>query len=169
MAKKHKEKGNRYERKIARLLSEWWTGKSDVLIFWRTHGSGTMGPRVTQEAGDMMAIHKEGETFLKKFSVECKNWSQCNLFDLFTRTKTSVFRTWWNKACKEAQGRIPLLIFKVGRYPDMIALPVDIFPKLGLQPDITINMLNCGITLLNNFTTEEVKRRIKRLRWKSKS
>jgi len=114
--KNPKEKGNKYERKIAKLFSEWLGIKDGV---WRidSGSKATNNPQISKYYhGDLIPIHPDVYWFFDIFSIECKDvkLKTLNLLKLFTiGNKKWPFHELWKQAKREAKQskRIPLLIF----------------------------------------------------------
>lgn len=71
-----KNKGNTFERQVARHLSLWYSnGVSEVVFERRTAGSGG-APRDLSGAsgitGDIFAVKQAGVEFLQDLNIECK-------------------------------------------------------------------------------------------------
>lgn len=113
-------KGKRFERKIAVMLSDW-TG----LPMGRTPMSGAW----TKEPGDIVCL-QTGEGF--PFSVECKHWENWNLDNVFHFT--GHFPAWVAQMAEEAEAKSrkenslywPMLIFTRNRRPIYIMLPEEV-------------------------------------------
>lgn len=109
-----KEKGNRFERYIAKLLSKELFG-SDNLLFWRSASSGALGAvsHVDKLYGDIVSIDARGNKLTDKCVIELKSYKSLDLLTLFS--SSSIFWKWWKQVLKEAEEskRIPVLIFKL--------------------------------------------------------
>lgn len=117
MAKNSKAKGNSYELKTAKLLSEWWGG-----TFSRVPASGGLhwgsDHRV---AGDIIAA--PGLFF--PFVIECKNregWTMEHIM-----LDIGQPREWWSQVVTDARRvkLIPILIFSRNRAKNFIMVPYD--------------------------------------------
>lgn len=109
-----KEKGNRFERYIAKLLSKELFG-SDNLLFWRSASSGAVGTvsHVDKLYGDIVAIDKRGNKLTDKCVIELKSYKSLDFLTLFS--SSSIFWKWWKQVLRGAKesGRVPVLIFKL--------------------------------------------------------
>ena len=87
-----KQKGNTFERKIAKILSLRLTNNKDEYACWRTASSGGMATinnykkskSLKEQSGDIKqviqkGIYKELDNFFDKFFVECKALKQFDL------------------------------------------------------------------------------------------
>lgn len=151
-----KRKGSSFEREVAKLLSAWWSPKKyekGELVFWRTHSSGAVGKKGKREIGDIMAIDPEGEPFTEVFTVECKRSRRFNLFGILT-DEACPLRKWWRQTWNEAaaRGNEPMLIFKLDRYPVMVALKPNTMNKLGIRKYVRISQGdNYSVCLWEDF------------------
>ncbi len=66
-----KAKGGAFERKICKMMSEWWGDKD---AFWRSPGSGARGTvsKAQPFYGDMCSPSSTGNAFISKVVVEMK-------------------------------------------------------------------------------------------------
>lgn len=94
-------KGSVFERKVCRLLSEWWSeGKSDS-CFWRSASSGAMakvrsrkGKRTFGQYGDIQATDPSAQPFLDNMTVELKRgYSQWSVLDVLDKTERNSLQT----------------------------------------------------------------------------
>lgn len=72
-------KGSKFERKICKVLSKWWTGGERDDVFWRSSQSGGRATRRAKKGkktygsyGDIAAVDPIGEPLLKLFTIELK-------------------------------------------------------------------------------------------------
>lgn len=129
MPSKSKNKGNGFEREVAKILGEWW-GEP----FQRTPNSGALrwnGNFWT--FGDLLPP----ESF--PCVIECKFYKKSNLNILLTGTpQPGNMLGWWaqciedvDRAEKELGKKlIPILITKANFQPRLICLPRTVFRKL---------------------------------------
>jgi len=108
-----KAKGNKYERDVARFLTRWITGKDNPLLFWRSTSSGafwTTSRCAEGQAGDISAVHVDGQWFIDQYTIECKSVAPIK-FDL---GHTGDLEKFWGQAINQARGidREPLLFLK---------------------------------------------------------
>ena len=105
-----KGKGKEYERRIGKILGEWWQGKP----FRPCPCSGGWD----KLAGDDEHL-ASGDLFIPKdsdfpFSVECKKQQQWSLSDLINpNKKDKPIMNWWEQASADAVSvaKQPLLVF----------------------------------------------------------
>lgn len=97
-----KQKGNTFERKICDQLSEWWSGKKNKRIFWRSASSGGMatqrakkGLKTQGQGSDVTNIHPSGKYLIKLFTIELKRgYNKHTLYDLLDKTKKHKDQEW---------------------------------------------------------------------------
>lgn len=143
--KNPKNKGNSFERLIAKKLSLWWSfGKNDFVI-WRTHSSGAMGSlfnkkniKHSQAIGDLMSIEKCD--LLDYFVFELKFYKEFSFLDMLLSLKKNKLILFWLKIKEEALkiDKIPVLIFKTNFKPIFIIINTDLF-------DNKMNILNISL------------------------
>ena len=78
-----KQKGDNFERLIARQIGEWWEGDKDS--FWRTSGSGSRAHRDDIHPGDIGPVKNLKTLF--PFCIECRNRESWTIDEIF---KSSV-------------------------------------------------------------------------------
>lgn len=130
-----KLKGSGFERKVAKLLTDWWNKGGLEGEFYRTPASG--GLRWVNR-GDTIGDICTPEGF--SCTIECKNTESWKYSELFTKTiartpplikqgknkgKPNSPRTigeFWFQACEEAKraGKIPILIFTKNYQKDLL-------------------------------------------------
>lgn len=104
-------KGSAFERKVCRLLTDWWLGTTgEDVIFWRTAGSGgrattrtRKGKRTTRaHAGDIAAIDPRGEPLTSLITFELKvGYPRANLHALLDKPAGAgqqVYEEWIGQA-----------------------------------------------------------------------
>lgn len=103
-------KGSAFERKVARILSEWITNNKDVVI-WRSHGSGSLLGLSKNLSGDMMAIDTRASNFFDNISVECKHVKDFDFWDIITGRRNGI-NSYWKQCVRDAKKvkKIPVLI-----------------------------------------------------------
>ena len=134
--KNPKRKGSQFERDIARELSWWWDKKSQKnghLIFWRTAASGAASHISQNQYGDITYIDPSGKPLIDLFVIECKRTRRFNLFGIVAGDNSLPIIEWLSKLKTEAvsAGKYGMLIFKLDRYPIMMAIETCISKKLS--------------------------------------
>lgn len=109
-----RNKGANQERKLAKLLSDWWGAK-----VYRTPGSGAWATSHTDgklnSAGDIVC---EDPNF--PFCVESKKVEGWHLEQLLTSPKC-IIRKWWQQTLDETPvDKEPLLIFSRNGLPELM-------------------------------------------------
>ena len=121
-----KNKGNQFEIQICKKLSLYLTSKERDDLFWRSSNSGgrqttrmKKGIETHNQSGDITATHPDGEMFMSVFTVECKNYTNINLFSLITGTEGNTIVGWWKVHLDKSRevNRHPLLIIKQNNKP----------------------------------------------------
>lgn len=98
-------KGSSFERKVAKMFSEWCGHKVN-----RTPLSGGWGNAAAHgTCGDLVVEKKYQKLF--PFTIECKCHEKWCLDDLLHNEKSQIYK-WWNQAKVEARHakKIPLLV-----------------------------------------------------------
>jgi len=115
IAKYNRIKGSNYERRICRLLSEWW-GEP----IYRTPSSGG-----SHWKGDGVAMDPGFP-----FHIECKNRQSWQFEDLF-KVKGELLK-YWEQCEKDAleSSKIPLLIFTKNYRPDFYMMSCEDVVKI---------------------------------------
>lgn len=147
-----KAKGGAFEREVCKRLSLWLSeGKHDDLL-WRSAMSGgratvqfKKGRANRTQAGDISAIAPQGEKLTRLFLIECKFYRSLDLLGLFREDRAGGIASFWSKCKSDAEKatRLPLLIAKQNRFPELVvvdergasrldlASPVAFFPPSG--------------------------------------
>jgi hypothetical protein len=131
-----KQKGNAFERTMAKEISLWLTDGADATQLIRSVSSGgwAHGRRAKEgwrQAGDHAPNGAFGEAFLRAFGTECKDRREAVpcFWRAFTDADVNVFQ-WWRKIteeCFEADPmRVPLLIFTAPHKPVLIGSPASV-------------------------------------------
>ena len=124
-----KNKGSSFERKTAKDLSLWSSYNKDDDVFYRSQSSGarfTSRQKVNltteNQHGDICASNDKGIWFTKIFFIECKHYTELNLWSLITKNKSGNIVKWWDKAVKESKSisKIPILIIKQNNKPTLL-------------------------------------------------
>lgn len=135
-----RQKGNRNEREVARLLQSWWQSREPGCEFIRTPLSGGWGTATTRgsfkASGDLMTTATQFP-----YVVEVKAREGWNVKNIMAGARSPVW-SWWAqtvKAALEQEGGIPMLWFKkrgTGSkpFPWLVMLPLA---SAILKPDVT--------------------------------
>jgi hypothetical protein len=109
LSKKSKDKGNRGENAVARLLGEWWGKLEPRCEFCRTPGSGGWATGTLRSfhnvSGDLTTTAQ-----MFPFTTEIK-WREAWSVERFLFGKTSPVWGWWRQAVNQAleDGHVPML------------------------------------------------------------
>ncbi len=118
MAVNSKAKGDTYERKIAKKLTDW-TG----LKFERVPASGGLHWKSDNRVyGDIVTNDPDFP-----FIIELKNRESWNMDSLINGSKE--VENWWKQVTADAKatGKEPMVIFSRNRQPDYLAMKVSAF------------------------------------------
>ena len=125
-----KSKGSRYEIKLTKMISLWWTDNERDDIFYKSPGSGArftsrrkINLTTTNQDGDMSAYHEDGMQLTNKLSFEFKHYKDLSLHTLITGSSgIDGILKFWIKHDKMASdiNKYPILIAKQNRIPDYI-------------------------------------------------
>jgi hypothetical protein len=142
MGAKQKAKGNRYERRVVKLLIEV-TG----VPFRKVPASGgfnKQGPQKVAEhvfSGDVICDDKNFA-----FSVEAKNQKAFSFTAILKDPKTAKFTEWWEQCVGDAMAidKLPMLVFKPNTQDDFVALDDAGTVRLGLidTPHFRLDVYN---------------------------
>lgn len=143
MAVNSKAKGDTYERRIAKKLTEW-TG----LKFERVPASGGLHWREDNRVyGDIVTNDPDFP-----FVIECKCREEWNMDSLINGSKK--VEKWWQQvtADAEATGKQPMVIFSRNRQPDYIMMRLedyddDILITSGQYPNISMYVFRMDIAI----------------------
>jgi len=155
MGSKSKQKGNRYERRCAKLLAEF-TGVN----FRKVPASGgfnKFGGQVVAEhafSGDVICDKKE---FC--FSVEAKSQKAFSFVAMLKSPETAKFTEWWQQCVDDATkvSKLPMLIFKPDTTEDFVAVDDIGVAQLGIPSWIP----RFSIETYNDLPTPKI------FRWKT--
>ena len=126
--KNPKAKGNAFERKVAKMLSEW----SEVK-FMRTPMSGAIhnfkDKRVVSDIVPPLALGAF------PFSIECKNVACSWEFSTMMEGTSQTLNKHWEQCCNDAkqEGLLPMLIFTKNFRGIYTALNKPDFERLGVE------------------------------------
>ena len=116
---KGKDKGNKFERDIAKKLSLFLSeGKADDWIIKTRNSGGLHTTRAKQnlgtynESGDLKYHRPEGRLFIETVCIECKAYSDIGLWSILTGNGKLI--EFWEQSKRQAAfcGQIPVLICK---------------------------------------------------------
>ena len=146
--KNPKEKGNNFERKVAKLLSDWAGSK-----FMRTPSSGAIHNfNDKRVVSDIVAPLSIGNF---PFSIECKNvecsWEWSTLLEGTSMTLNAHWEQCKNDAQRE--GLVPLLIVTKNFRDIYTIMSLEDWRKL---PDVVINQIPTLILTWNETCIESV-------------
>jgi hypothetical protein len=156
------KKGSTQERKLCRVLSQWYTNGERDDIFWRSNSSGAQWTQSRKkgrqsfktQAGDIAAIDPLGQPFTDAVCVEIKFYKDLQLRNMFYK-QPSTLESFWetHQALSESVRRVPMLISKENNKPELVLLPSHIMERLGLRMrPSTVN--NFSLYPLSNFLAE---------------
>jgi len=109
-----KKKGNRNERKTAKLF-ETWTGYP----FERVPSSGGLRwAKKSDTVGDIICTDEHHSRYFT-FSIECKAHAEINFSELLLPNKGVKILEFWSQACEDATraNRIPILLMRFNGMP----------------------------------------------------
>ena len=125
-----KRKGSAFERKISKVLDEYWGVKPHT--FWRARlfknkqTFGDISVQYSQDQGDIWF----------PFIIECKAYKSLDLLQFLNRTESTKLFQWWKQlteATIEAKKylRFPrrLLIIKINNFPILSAYCITELPE----------------------------------------
>lgn len=155
MAKKRTNpgKGASFERRACKSLSIWVSGGLREDVFWRSAMSGGRaslasrrkgGRAFNAQSGDITAIHKSGHALLHAFVLECKHVKDLNMMRIVRGRTGHLFRFWkkLKKECKAAGKKLPMMIARQNRYPDLlITNAVGAALLMAGRPDLRIRIV----------------------------
>jgi len=131
-----RQKGNRFELTLARILSIWWKQPdannlpAKELWFRRVPMSGGFDKR--KAGGDIWSVVDEAQTF--PFSLEAKNREEWSWDGLFKRNEKWPVLSYWEQCCGDAtrMKKVPLLVFTKNRHPVYFAVNQWVASELGI-------------------------------------
>lgn len=135
-ARSRREKGSRFERKVAKLVVTALASKGIVLEdCYRTPNSGGHMRASKHDPGDLVVSPRLRRYF--PFSVECKCYKSLDWHKLFEKdSKRNHWAKWWKQACVAASfdsALTPLLVFKENRGSAFAMLPA-VWKDKGVTP-----------------------------------
>jgi hypothetical protein len=136
--KNPKAKGNEFELKVAKILSEW-SGQQ----FHRTPASGAL-----HWSNDKRVISDivPPETLKDwPFSIECKKVEGANWeFSALIEGTSQTLKEHWKQACEDAdrEDMIPLLVFSKNFHDIYVMMKWCTFVKLGIHPESFMTLMS---------------------------
>lgn len=150
-------KGGNFEREFCWVLSRWWCGNPNELIFWRTSNSGggatirhRKGISNKSHAGDITAIEPTGRPFCDLITIEAKRGynDTANLHSLLDRqikknTVAHPYEKWIKqakKAAKRANSAFWMIVHRRDHKQALCLFPNELFtmlvggPGAGFRP-----------------------------------
>lgn len=126
VGRKSKRKGKTYERRAAKLLTEY-TGVN----FRKTPSSGGFnkfgGVAIREElfCGDVISDSKDF-----KYCIEAKNREEFTFESILKNPSTAPFTIWWYQCCDDAKrvSMLPMMFFKPDSQADFIVVRPSDFP-----------------------------------------
>lgn len=144
-----KAKGASFEREICVMLSQWVSNGQQDDVFWRSAMSGgratvahkAKGKRLSNQVGDISAIHSVGNSFICSFAVECKFYRDLNYVGLLTGKGKII--EFWNEINQQARthDKLPFLVARQNRMTANVCLN-----RKGVR---TLNMLTNQFDLIS--------------------
>jgi hypothetical protein len=140
---KSKRKGNMFENKVAKELSEWMFGDKTSII--RSITSGALKNELSKYNGDLIPVGNTVFTKFKKFPflIECKNGYLDRIPTLFNGQ--TIIKEWFNKCVQEQteEQNIIFLICKFGKYKPLLFTNT----RLLIDPEVILH--NNGYYILS--------------------
>jgi len=167
-------KGQRFELKLCRVLSAWWTGnddclrcRADDLPFFRTSGSGGWATRRKRQDDNVAVKSQSGDLVTPEsfpFALELKHQEGWNWDPFFKRSDDWIVFKWWKQCVVAAlaKERLPLLVFHRNNTPDWIMMPYVAFRMLQITDYIRYRKIGIGVsseitTLSRSFVVQMLK------------
>lgn len=110
-------KGGENERKVAKFLTKWLTGKPKPYMFWRQDASGglaTVHIENIHMTGDICSIHPDSKWVTDIFSIECKTgYKTTSFWQHFLPVKFNI-EEFWKQTLEDAEksNKEPMLIYR---------------------------------------------------------
>lgn len=133
-------KGGEFERKIAKYLTKWVSGKEKPYIYWRMPGSGslaTISEANKELSGDIHPLRLEGAFLTDRFSIECKDgYPKANFHQHLKDIKNFEIKEFWLQCLEAANraGKHGMLVWKKKGLKEIVGIS-PISAKL-LQPKL---------------------------------
>lgn len=169
-------KGSQWEREVCWLLSRWWTGRHDQLVFWRTSNSGggatvrhRKGISNKAHAGDITAIEETAIPFSRLITPELKRGfnKAVNLHSLMDRmvrknTVPHPLEKWIvqaQEAAERAGSKYWMLIHRRDFGEALCFIPNELLAQLTIHTQPVLNPLPTPLMTLR-FNLRNGKKRI---------
>lgn len=139
MAINSKNKGSEFERKVAKLLTEWAGSE-----FHRTPMSGALhwsnDKRVVSDIVPPQELVDKGWPF----SIECKKVEDAQWeFSNFIEGNSMTLKDHWKQCCDDAkrEDMIPMMIFSKNRRDTFVMITKETLYQLEIEPECYINVV----------------------------
>ena len=154
MGAKSKAKGNRYERRVAKLLTEYTS-----VNFRRIPSSGAFnkfkGVTVAEHvfSGDIVCDRTDF-----RFSVEAKSQKVFSFQAILKDPDNCAFTKWWKQCVEDAQAvsKVPMLLFKPDTQEDFIATTGNAIALLKIS-----TIVHFSLNVYSQLPTPKI------IRWKT--
>jgi len=158
MSSKSKNKGNRGETQVVKLLREYWGDNS----FQRNLESGAAGTLLERRGAPKHVIGAlKGDIMTPEnfpFCVEVKNYQSIDLFAIFRNPENNDVEQWWKQCCDDAEAaqKIPMMFMKYNFGSWYVVLDINkmerfiSFPNFDTHPTFIVNN-NFAIMLWEDF------------------
>lgn len=138
------QKGQAWERKLAKVLSRWWTGGENDSVFWRTPNSGgratartKSGKKSKNTYGDLLATDPDGQPLVDLVCLELKKGYSTDhihsLLDMRGGTPLPLYGKWFVKIQETARAAgVPhwMLIAKRDRRESLVFFSLSMWKDL---------------------------------------
>lgn len=161
-----KRKGSQYERDLCRKLSMWISSDKNPNLLWRSAMSGgrstlakKKGGMNKEQAGDISAIHPDGNKLTDHVYLEAKNYKDIGLANFFMG-RPGTLTTFWVDTLAAAvyNEKTPMLIVKQNFYPEIVIFQEELFylllPKKAFRRTTTNHL---GNNIIIGFLDEFLK------------
>ena len=128
-----KQKGNRGEREVVKLLKEYWDSKD----FMKSPESGAMSTMMEGRAPADIVARLAGDILGPAdfpFCVESKLYKEIDLWGIIRNPRASDIGKWWVQCSEDADrvGKVPLLTFREDRKKRFAAVRQSDYDKLNM-------------------------------------
>ena len=152
-----KQKGTSFERVLCKALSLWVSDGQREDLYWRSAMSGgratvakKKGKDLANVAGDICAVHPDGNALTDTYFIEAKHLASLNYAE-FILKDTGKIADYWKKAHEQAAAhrKIPMLILKQNFCPVVAAFPLR---RLCIEPLAHIFKRDCTMVFFDDLT-----------------